>query len=341
MIILKQLKALVINLRWNSPSTLFTLFFVYYCFTTFYTLSSHPLPWLDEVYFSSVADHLRLTGLFEKASIAHLVGTKAEYSYGPVFFSTLALWYQLFGLSIVSHRLFVWLFVLLSGWALFKIANKSVKNSWLQVFIPLLFFFDPFIDLASHQGRMDSMALFFVLLTYYYTFCQTKKQTLAGVFALLAILTTPRALFFVFPTFLLLLLQTIRSKQWRPLFAFCLPTALLYPVWIGISFGSITDFFHYHWELFLFFSKAVVFTWYIPRQEWPLIFVTLVVFSLSIFKYNSFKITYLEAFCLLNLTFFYLFIFDYGPYSVFILPSYYLLLTKRADVLFLKKDEVM
>ena len=316
---------------------------IFYIVFHFFMLAYQPLPWFDETYFANIA-----MNFIEKGTLTPTVAVFEEVKiYGFVYFLLTGLSIKLLGLGIWSFRivnLMMGLGCLRLLLRIFNNISSTHKNTALLILF--LMAFDPFFNLSLHEGRMDLTALFFMLLAYYFTQLSLRKYTtktiiLIGLFVSLALLTTPRV-GIIIPGLFLWVLISGDYEIWNRLKFILLIIATIftfYSIWVFYAFGNYFEFIDYYLhpafkvqdgamtEMFLGGNL------YIPKQEYLLIISVLLMNLLTLIKN---KLIVKDA-CLIvswvNIFCFYLIVKDYGPYSIFILPFYYLLIFKMLDKL--------
>lgn len=232
------------------------------------------------------------------------------------------------------------------------------------LFITLLLAIDPFFNLCWHEARMDITSVLFAYLCLYvaykyfvfstFTFSLTnfssfgvwdKNYFLATLFLVLGVWTTPRIglVFFGFGI-VGFMLGFPKRVFWVKI---CFFAMMGYSVWIFWKFDGFLDFIHYytkggnlaHQDAFQ--THYLGGRGYIPKHEYLIILTTILylgvyfcVFSYHFLYPQNNKIVWLsnnpKAFLLsasfINITLFYLVVFDYGQYSIYILGFYYILL---------------
>lgn len=268
---------------------------------------------------------------------------KEALSYGPVYFVLNSFIYHLFGSGIYQARILT----LIAGFALTVLlwkASKQIPILWAALFMLT----DPFFSNAMHEGRMEILALMFAFGAV--LFCE-KKGGISYLFAAflmaLAMLTTPRIIIVLIP-FLAIKLQELQKKEikWISFTIFLLVLIVSYMIWIYWAFGSIHDWLAYYKTVLRGNNEAphgyLGGNFYIPKHEYLLLFFTLLFIVVGIMKYRKKYFTKHIFLALATILLFYIFIYDWGVYSVLIIPFFYLiifhgfnaLLTKRAAMYF-------
>lgn len=212
--------------------------------------------WFDETFFASIAESLVRTGEFD-LPISPLWLKTHVYLYGPVYFLIVGALFAQFGIGVVQNRLpgVVFGFALL-GTAFLILRQERVRNS-IALFTCALLALDPTFHQAIHSGRMDSTALFFILVGL---LCLLKARDAvgrsgllwcvgSGVASSLGVLTTPRPGYLLIPMGLILLARWIQRRSgyaflqmgvWGAAFA------CVYGIWVAYAFGGIGGMFTYY-----------------------------------------------------------------------------------------------
>jgi hypothetical protein len=212
---------------------------------------------------------------------------------------------------------------------------SRLTDKWpLALLTVILLSLDPFFGLCLHEGRMDMMVCSFVLSAFYF---QWKNGThrafyFSAVLVGLGILTTSRAIFYV-PAFALYFL--LDKRTYLSIFQWLVVAALPLILWLSVSFGSIDHlltymhhknsqesvgyFFNLHWPL------------YVPIHSVFLIVICIMAFVSMVFIKPESLFEKAIVFLISCIVLYYIFVVDYGPYSVMILPLYYCLFAYLVD----------
>ena len=207
------------------------------------------------------------------------------------------------------------------------------KTDYLWSGIILL---DPFLNLSMHEGRMDLMALVFMLLSIYYYLKtieskSTKHYMLIGFFTGLAVLTTPRVGFISVALFITMLLNWHQHKiKIQEIAIMAIPFIFLVGIWI-YNCGGIFTYLNIWGSGFdasdggnksmnYLFSNL-----YIPRHEYVLISIVIIFIIWGIVKKTAFFNFHIIQISLFSILLFYILVKDWGPYSVFIILFYYMI----------------
>ncbi|GIV39101.1 MAG: hypothetical protein KatS3mg033_0901 [Thermonema sp.] len=278
-----------------------------------WTLPYAPLPWFDEVVFASISRHwIESASLVPGVTSAALHGLPFKI-YGFVSFTIHGISMQLLPLPL-GYRLPTFLF----GCLLLLLCRHLFGLPWWML---LVFSLDPFLQLSMHEGRMDLEAVFWSLSAWYFlgrTGESRHSSWMAGVMALLAILTTPRSFVLLLPPAFI----ALRRGEWR----FFLPLCGGYALWVLWAFGSPRAWLNHYLYDFALLKNYVGNSGYVPRHEYLLIGSVCLSAVLYFAGRRRLPKEPLFVASVSSILTFYLVVFDYGPYSVFILPLYYYLL---------------
>jgi len=301
------------------------------------TLNYSPLPWFDEVYFASITKSYSETGLF-KFYISPLYDSGEVLRYGPLYFIFTSIIVKIFGFGLFQYRILNFVASVLCIYIASLILKKyKLSNKDLFFFITI-YLFDVMFVMNSHSGRMDGVALLFVLIFHYLVLNYNKNYwnlPLSGVAFAISILTTPRSVFFMLPIIFyfgfVLMLHLKKDKNYLRLLSWAIPPIILYLFWIFIKFGSIQSYFDYYLQKRTtehgsdsYLETFIQFSPYIFKFQIPLFVVTTLSIILLIF--SKAKKHFFIFISLANIFIFYGFILDTGMYSIFILPFYYLII---------------
>ena len=308
-----------------------------YLLVSLYTLSSNPLPWYDETYMASLSKSFLEKGELIKQVAYYTDNPKVDLRFGPVYFLFTSLSFKLFGIGIFQFRIVAYLSGLLAMVFTVKIFRIYSQSIFLSCLLGLLLIYDPFYFRSMREGRMDLMALSFILAAVFFLLKkqQSSKKTIviknvfiSGIMAALAILTTPRAGFLYIGlgciwTYLLILSFKEVILQ---ILIWIIPIILLYSVWIIYAYGGFEEFYLFYRDLSVKYTQSGNFYITIQKNQYILIPLSSLSIVIGLIKY---KVAYFTPFIICNfvsIISFYLIVQDPGPYSVFILPYYYLLI---------------
>jgi 4-amino-4-deoxy-L-arabinose transferase-like glycosyltransferase len=182
---------------------------------------------------------------------------KPVYLYGPVYFLLLGSLFELFGIGIAQARLLG----LLSGFGIVAVGFLILRKVRVQTPLALgtcaLMALDPTFHQNIHAGRMDSMALFFILTSFYLLLAAGEREGRAAAgwcvasatFAALGVLTTPRPGYLLVPLGVLLLVRWYRRPDRQRALQVVLwggTCLLLVAAWIAYAFGSLPAMLAYY-----------------------------------------------------------------------------------------------
>ncbi len=222
------------------------------------TLIYSPLPWFDEISFTSITNsYLNHRTFYEEARIIVLPDQKLDY--GPVYFMLQAGLMKLLGFTMFHFRLTSLVFGFIDLFLIYKICRHLKFNTGATIVTLLLVALEPNFNQFLHSGRMDFVTLFFFFLSYL-AFVKINEDVnprsivsafSVGILLALAILTTPRIIFaFSFYVCYFIYEFTAKSKDWKALFLKYLLVltgfAVVYGIWIYSAFGSINNFIYYY-----------------------------------------------------------------------------------------------
>ncbi len=222
------------------------------------TLIYSPLPWFDEVSFTSITNsYLKHHTYYEEARIIVLPQQKLDY--GPVYFMMQAAWLKLVGFSMFHFRVTCLLFGFIDLFLIYKIC-RHLKFTEAATFITLaLIMLEPNFNQFLHSGRMDFVTLFFFFgpyLVFTGINNDVKPKSLlsalfVGVLLSLAILTTPRIIFaFSFYACYFIYELILKDKNLKELLlkyaCIFIGFAVVYYIWIYSAFGSVHNFIYYY-----------------------------------------------------------------------------------------------
>jgi len=288
-------------------------------------------------------------GTFERHIAWHAVSRKQELVYGPVFFFLASEWFDLFGFSLLSYRawvLFTGFFAMVATLLVWQTARPPKKHLLVMALFLLA---DPFWFRALHEGRNDLLAMAWALLAWWalmraaaYGHGRSKPGglllfwLLSGIFYAAALLTTPR-IGFTLPAFLIVLLvQSARSGVYGTLLGiimWTLPSLVTYTFWILLAFGGWQSFWSLYADLATAFTKVGHRSYFLQPLMLPLMGITSILVGYSIYRFGKVfwdNQSLLACFWILG---FYAIVHDKGPYAIFTLPAYYVLLFRSIMML--------
>lgn len=312
---------------------LFLVFCIGYLCFHFYSLYLNPIPWFDEVYFASISKTFLETGKFIPVISKEMWNGEEVLIHGPIHFMFGSTSFHFFGFGMVQYRFITFFFgilILLASASVLKFYHPSWKNICLLI---IIFSLDPFFQLSLHEGRMDLTAVFFMLCGILFLLHGLKNKRniyffLSGMMIVISLLTTPRP-GFIFIVIVIVLMVSLEGKIKKgsllKLALWGLPLLLFYGLWIFYKFGSIENFFEYYQMIRNTKAEYIGGNLYIPRQEYLLIALAIASVIYGIIKRKLHFFNEMVIISILSIILFYIIVFDFGPYSMLILPFYYFL----------------
>ncbi|OJY81037.1 MAG: hypothetical protein BGP14_07360 [Sphingobacteriales bacterium 44-15] len=255
--------------------------------------------------------------------------------YGPVYFYIQAFIMKILGFSEWVFRLVNFFSAIGILFFMNHVMRKRVSKK-IRISILILLSFDTIFLQNAHSGRMDLLALLFIMISYIplinirHSF---RDSVFSAVFALLALLTTPRSAIFLLPIAFWLINKIFKEKRILPSLSFIAIVLCGYFIWIVLGFGGVKEFFSYYTSTSVregsnnLFDSFVGGNLNIRPFQIPLIFFTLITFFLS----KKREWTWLTVICITNIVVFYLTVKDTGLYSALIIPFWLLLLAENIN----------
>lgn len=220
------------------------------------TLTRIPVPQFDDTFFASLADSYWRTGDL-RSSISPLWIDKPVYLYGPIYFLMVRFVFEHFGFGLFQSRIVPLLFGLAILPVVFATLRRSNVPRTLALCACILLALDPTFNYSLHSGRMDNVALFFVLLSFLLLRPSGDAKgrhglylcAASGLFSALAVLTTPRSGYLVLLIGAVLAVRLVVTRgrsELLQLALWSLPQACLYSLWILLAFGGIPQLLTYY-----------------------------------------------------------------------------------------------
>lgn len=338
------MRILFSNIKNNNVSKwAYYVVFILLVIWSLWSLVYSPTAWFDEVYFASVT-HSFISGNGLAIELDHYEPCN---TYGPVYFLITGAITKIFGFGMFQFRIVNCLFSFLSVFLLGKILEKISVNKGLNYLLQLLFLTDALFVSNSHSGRMEFVAITFVLLAYLYFLSGNKSdriKTMVVSFMLtLAVMTTPRVVVICIPLAIFQLVNLFRSRSWSLLLAYIIIPILLYGIWVFVAFGSFEEMIAHYTQhgdgveaQQSSLGRFVGGNWAISKYHYPLIFVALIS-MIIMFKNKSYK----EIIIYITPIFIYYFLVnDTGLYGVLVLPYFIILLALGASVLLVSERKI-
>lgn len=260
-----------------------------------------PPVWPDEPIFFEMAKNMSETG---KAITTLYSGTDSDIGqtglgYPPLYFKLLGVWISAFGETIEVMRGFSLLIALASLSLFFFVIREVFQKKSFAVLGVILLSLNIYFSRASRLGRMEILALFFILLSslFFLQFLKNHKRSsfiFAGFASAMAILSHPMGLMSALILGLCVLFRISPVKEKLVLLALlALPLALAGLIWVfssGVSVDSIISTYLAHWQ-----DKSpkipYVFTLFNTDFSWRLFFATqIVIFLIFIILFQKFPL---------------------------------------------------
>ncbi len=194
-------------LKYQKILLFFCLNFLFILIYT-YNIALYPRMHMDEGYFSNPAYNLVTNGEFGTYSYRDFLRFE-EFTFWqpPVYILILALFFQIFGLSLIIGRVVSVIFALIII-NIFYIISSDIIKKGQALFLTLIFGTFPLIFYSAHQIRMDIAVSAFTFLSFYFLYFKFYKTDsedqrkikyliIAGIFSALALLSHPNGLFSV------------------------------------------------------------------------------------------------------------------------------------------------
>jgi len=322
-----------LNLNFFTNKIFLISFFALFVIYHLVTLSVSPIVWYDETFFNSVTLDFITNHTFFLNVDPNAYHNQEILCYGPVYFVFNGLIISLFENSPFFARLLG----LISGLILvLLIANQyryKIKNKNILIILLLALCLDPFLNASMHKGRNDILAFLFYFIGILFLFknknLKISYSFLSAFFYLLAILTTTRLLVFIIPFIIYFLYIFIQKKELRKKIfysAFVWGGALVffYFIWILYAFGSYYNYVAYFSSLQGLTTVYLFGNFFIPVEEYPLLLTFIALIIITLIKNKSIFLKSEFVFLFNHLFVFYFLISDTGPYSVLVIPVFYL-----------------
>lgn len=217
------------------------------------TLNVSPVAWFDEVFFMDVTVSFLENGKFELSMSPTY--NKEILAYGPIYFLLTGLSIKLFGLGLFQFRMVNLLFGILSVFVFKKILVSHYRiKAYIANILTILLLIQSTYHSSLHSGRMDLVALFFVLCGYFLFLNKKENYSYAvGVLFSLALLTTPRVAVLLIGVPIYLILNILKSRFSKDSILNTLKIGVtfffVYSIWFFYAFGSISNFISYYSDL--------------------------------------------------------------------------------------------
>ena len=329
-----NLKSLLLIIRGSVLANFIFSFIIVLFVYHLVTLQISPLPWFDETFFASITSTYSASGTYA-LRIAPFAYNNELLLYGPLYFWITSWLTNVFEFSIFSFRLSGVLFGFLDLFVLYKIIRLYIERNFCYIII-LAIALDPLLNSSMNSGRMECVALFFVLLAIYVYLKAIIDATgssrkflliiVSGLTFSAALLTTPRVgiiLLALCLTQLFYLFKRFSYQILLQLMVFGVVLTSIYYLWILYAFGSIENLLSYYAE----FKEYIGSSWFhIPVQQIPLAVITLISIFLGAYLDHKRFFTRLVFISFLAILLFYISVHDTGTYSTLIIPFQYVII---------------
>jgi hypothetical protein len=319
----------------------FGIFFSLYILYHLFTLSISPIVWTDEVAFNSMTLDWLNNGTYRIIADMQFAHGSNVLAYGPVWFFFNGIIINLFEnspfwgrfLGLISGLLIILVF---AKW--FKITQKNTLT--ISTILLISFSLDPFFNANLHRGRNDSLAIlcfylsnFLLLKSYIYDESNNIRVNLKFLFVSsllfsVSILTTARVLMLAPSTFFVFIFILFQSrfsiKYILSGLSWALIVTVIYLSWIYYGFGGIKAYFEYYRNVNSRNSSFLGGNLLLPIEVRPILFCFIMSLGFVITNLKKNKINSTMIFCLGVILSFYFLVGDTGPYSVYVIPAYYL-----------------
>lgn len=290
-----------------------------------WSLPYSPLAWYDEVYYASTT-HSLIAG---NGLSLELYNNEPVLAYGPIYFLLTGAVAKIFGFGIFQFRIVNLVYAFLTVILLGKVLEKLNVKKWLNYFLQIILLTDGTCFANSHSGRMEFVALFFVILAYWFYLNKDIKPiyraVVVSILLTLSVLTSTRAVIICIPIAIAQLIQFIKSRTWIAIVPYVLFPIVLYGIWIYVGFGSLTGFISYFTQQETgdlakgsYVSAYLKGNWLIHECHYPMIIASL--FSIGyLIKVKRVNEILVPA---LTILLYYFLVVDTGHYGVYLLPFY-------------------
>lgn len=317
-------------LEFNWSYILITVIFFYH----FCTLAISPFPWYDEIWYCGITNSFLENGRFFGTS-APLFNNGAEIlTYGPVYFVLTSVVIKIFGWGAFQFRIVSFLFGIGVLFVSYLILNMFQKNKKALVFFLVIIASDYTLGQNIHSGRMDLVAIFFALLSFFFLLSETKKlfPLYAGLAAGLSVLTTPRVAFVFLGLLLIYFFRQNKSFKTKiyEIFIWGATIVMLYFCWSLFAHGGLEATYNYYNSSFdsstntgSIFQQFIGFRFGFSRFHYHL-YLLLLLLPLYYFFFLKKNIPTIFWISIIVVVIFELVVVDTGMYSIYIIPFFYL-----------------
>jgi Dolichyl-phosphate-mannose-protein mannosyltransferase len=216
------------------------------------TLAASPLPWFDEICFTSMTqDYILHHTLFDTSRTVSQ--NEQVLAYGPVYFFLQSLVARCFGFGIFQFRSLNLLAGIADLAIVYRLCRHLRFSTLAATLVLVLLALDPAFNQDLHSGRMEFVTLFFLLsaLLLFVTNSSIYRALFAGVLLGLAFLTTPRIVFAFSLFACLFIFECYNNKvQWKAIFLRYAAVLAVFLVvffsWVLAKFGGISAYIQYY-----------------------------------------------------------------------------------------------
>lgn len=317
-----------------------------------WSLSLSPLPWFDETFYASIT-HSLLHGNGFRLGVWSWFSDKEILLYGPVYFITAGLPLRLMEFDPFSFRITNLVFGATLIWMVHGLCKTLDVSLLVRRTVVLVALFDVLFIQNSHSGRMEMVALTFVVASLLYYFKAERENDLAYIspFAIaggLAFLVTPRVAVILIPFYAFAFFGYLHQKRWYDVLRVVFFPSTLILAWVWAAYGSIDGFLDYYFssgsveaevaqaadttvKVRSSYTKFFGGNFYVPFYQWPLLVAGLSSAVLLLVRKTQVKLVWLFL-CMIAC--YYIVVRDTGGYSVLILSFWYVLIALAIHHLF-------
>lgn len=315
-----------------------------------WSLSIYPIPWFDETFYASIAQDFQLRGHFYPWVAPFCYEFHECVTYGPVYFFIQASIYSLIGVSCFASKFSGFLFGVLMAFTYVKLYRTEASNNtrWIEYLLLLSLFFDYTVFESFHLGRMEPVTIFFlnvsVLLQLKSLRLQNPKQQyrlaiIYSLFAVLAVLTTPRTLILLIPSGLLIIYIWIKEKRSSRFIELVILGGVFITfvsIWIFYAHGTIENMINYYKIVndssHYWFSFSLRDSIYIYQYPTVIVSIFISIIAALILKKKFWNL--LTVYCIASILLFYGLVYMLRPYCIYTIPLFYLLAAHSLNMLY-------
>jgi len=330
-----------LNFSGKSSNLLFSGFYASIFLSQLLALPFNPLPWFDEVFFVDISSSVLANGQLNLPMMPNLYSGEILI-YGPVYFYLQALILKLAGLGAFQFRFLSFASGCILVLVFRRFLRRHCPQTWISDLFPLVLFINPIFLQSIHSGRMDLFATLFCFLSFVYVYNsidnqRTKSLALAGFFAAIAFLSTPRTVFVFIPLCLLVPFY-LRFRHFFSIavFFFCFGfPILLWFVWKFPSLDAYLALFRHESairHIGVYAQDSVFFRYPLLTPFYGLVLIsTFSLFSKKLFS-DSKSIARFAIFGIILL--FHILVVEKGPYTAMVMVFYLLFIALGFPIAF-------